>query len=69
MAITEAVNEAIWLDSFIMEIRFTQRVINFHCDSQSALHIVASQIMDNKVKHIGIRFHRYHKQCLKKLLR
>lgn len=49
--------EAIWLDRLVMEMRLTQSVINFYCDSQIVLHLGANQVMDSKVKHIDIKFH------------
>lgn len=57
VAAAEAAKEAIWLNKLIMEMELTQSVINLHCDSQSALHLAANQVMDNRVKHIDIRYH------------
>lgn len=57
VAAAEAAKEAIWLDKLIMEMGLTQGVVNLHCDSQSALHLAANQVMDSRVKHIDIRYH------------
>lgn len=32
-------------------------MVNLHCHSQSALHLVANQIMESRVKHIDIKYH------------
>lgn len=40
-----------------MEMGLTQCVVNLHCDSQSALHLTANQVMDSKLKHIDIMYH------------
>ncbi|OAE30804.1 hypothetical protein AXG93_857s1050 [Marchantia polymorpha subsp. ruderalis] len=53
----EAAKEAIWLDKLIMKMGLTQGMVNLHCDSQSALHLAANQVMDSRVKHIDIRRH------------
>lgn len=57
MIAVEATKEAIWLNRLIMEMRLTQGVINFHYDSQSALHLDVNQVMDSRVKHINIIYH------------
>lgn len=63
VAAVEAAKEAIWLDRLIMEMGLKQGVVNLHCDSQSALHLAANQVMDSRAKHIDIRYH-FIKQAL-----
>lgn len=38
-----------------MELK--EYIINFHCDSQNALHIVAEQMVEIKMKHIESIYH------------
>ena len=45
------------MNRLISEMGLQQEVVNLHCDSQSALHLATNQVMDGKVKHIGIRYH------------
>lgn len=56
-AVAKMAKEVIWLDRLIMEMGLTHGVINLHCDSHSALHLVANQDMDSRVKHINIKYH------------
>ncbi|OAE29640.1 hypothetical protein AXG93_1762s1210 [Marchantia polymorpha subsp. ruderalis] len=57
VAAAEAKKEAFWLDGLIMEMRLKKGVVNIYCDSHSALHLAANQVMDSRVKHIDIRYH------------
>lgn len=58
VAVLEAVKEVIWLDKLMFKMRLKQRVINLHCDSQSALYLASNQMMkNNKIKHIDIMYH------------
>ena len=44
MAITEAVEEAIWLQGLLENLGFAQEHINVYCDSQSAIHLTKTQV-------------------------
>src|SRR5450759_3514292 len=57
IATAEATKEAIWLDRLITEMGLKKDIVNLHCDSQSALHLAANQVMNSRVKHIDIRYH------------
>ena len=57
VAAAEATKEAIWLDRLITEMGLEHGKMTLNCDSQSALHLAANQVMDSRVKHIDIRYH------------
>lgn len=52
---TEATKKIIWLGRLIMEMRLTQSVIIFYCDSENHLHLATNQVMDSIVKYIDIK--------------
>ncbi|KAG8500107.1 hypothetical protein CXB51_003710 [Gossypium anomalum] len=57
MTITEAVKEAIWLQSMVKTLGLVQEHINVYCDSQSAIHLAKNQVYHARTKHIDVRFH------------
>ena len=57
MAVTEAVKEAIWLQSLLEDLGVGQKHITVHCDSQSAIHLAKNQVFHARTKHIDVRYH------------
>ena len=57
MAITEAVNEAIWFQGLLGEFGIDKKYVKLYCDSQSAIHLAKNQIYHAKMKHIDVRYH------------
>ncbi|KAE8661311.1 hypothetical protein F3Y22_tig00113726pilonHSYRG00149 [Hibiscus syriacus] len=57
MAVTEAVNEAIWLQGLLGELGIEQKHIKVHCDSQSTIHLAKNQVYHARTKHIDVRYH------------
>ena len=39
MAITDATNGAIWLESLLEDLGVVQKQVNVYCDSHSAIHL------------------------------
>ena len=56
VAAAEATKEAIWLDRLVTEMGLPHEIVTLHCNSQSALHLAVNQVMNNRVKHIDIRY-------------
>ena len=57
MAITEAVNEAIWLHGLLKELGVGQKQLEVYSDSQSAIHLAKNQVFHARTKHIDVRYH------------
>ncbi|XP_071901088.1 secreted RxLR effector protein 161-like [Coffea arabica] len=65
MAITEAVKESIWLQGLFEDLEVCQKHIDVFCDSQNAIHLVKSQVLHAKMKHIDVCYH-FVREILKK---
>ena len=57
MALTEAINEALWLQGLIEEFGVKQSKIPIYSDTQSVIHLTKNQGYHEKTKHIDIRLH------------
>lgn len=57
MAVTEDVNEAIWLKGLLGEISTYIWWSIIFCDSQSAIHLAKDQMYHERRKHIDVKFH------------
>ncbi|KAE8718014.1 putative LRR receptor-like serine/threonine-protein kinase [Hibiscus syriacus] len=57
MAVSEAVNEAIWLNGLMEDLGVVQSHISLYCDSQSAIHLAKNQVYHSRTKHIDVRYH------------
>lgn len=53
----EAIKEAIWLRGMVTELRYEQKQVGVHCDSQSAICLSKNQVHHEKTKHIDIKLH------------
>jgi len=49
MAVTHASKEAIWLQRLCLGIRFLQKIVRLHCDSQNAIFMVKSLAYHSKM--------------------
>ena len=57
MALSSAVQEALWLKQLIYEISMEKVVIKVHCDNKGAIDIAKNNITSQRSKHIDIRHH------------
>jgi len=57
MALTDAAKEAIWLKGLVNELGFTQKTVNIHCDSQSAIALAKNAVYHERTKHIDVKYH------------
>nr|GEX44355.1 retrovirus-related Pol polyprotein from transposon TNT 1-94 [Tanacetum cinerariifolium] len=57
MALTEAVNEAIWLRGLLEELGVELNTVVVNCDNQGAIHISWNHVFLEKTKHINVRYH------------
>lgn len=57
MAITEVVNEAIWLEGLLQEMGINQDCISIFCDNQSAIQLTKHQVYHERTKHIDVRLY------------
>ena len=58
IAQTHAAKEALWLRSFINEIRDEKdKPVNLYCDNQGAIVLVKDNKFHARTKHIDLRFH------------
>ncbi|GAA0173320.1 hypothetical protein LIER_41501 [Lithospermum erythrorhizon] len=57
VAMTEAVKEMIWLQTFLKELNLEYGSNTLYCDSQSAIYLAKNPIFHARTKHIGLRYH------------
>nr|CAN70013.1 hypothetical protein VITISV_017116 [Vitis vinifera] len=57
MAMTEAVNETIWLKGITKELAMNRGKVVVYCDNQSAIHLAKNQSFHKRSKHIDVRLH------------
>ncbi|KAE8664146.1 Serine-threonine protein kinase [Hibiscus syriacus] len=57
VAVTEAIKEMVWLQSFLEELGKKQENNVLYCDSQSAIHLVKNPSFHSRKKHIQMRYH------------
>nr|GEU83791.1 retrotransposon protein, putative, Ty1-copia subclass [Tanacetum cinerariifolium] len=55
MALTEDVNEAIWLRGLLKDVELNTVVVN--CDNQGAIHLLRNHVFHERTKHINVRYH------------
>ncbi|KAH9770122.1 Integrase catalytic domain-containing protein [Citrus sinensis] len=56
-AASAAVKEALWLKGLISELGISQKVVDIHCDSSSAIYLSRNLAHHKKTKHIDIKLH------------
>ena len=56
-ALTEAVNEAIWLRGLLDELGVGQKQISIYSDSQSAICLAKNLVFHFRTKHIDVHYH------------
>jgi len=57
MAMTETMNEAIWLQGLLDDLGIDQDLLKINCDNMSAIYLAKNQVYHARTKHIDIRFH------------
>ena len=57
MAVTKAMQEAIWMQGLVDDLRIEQKVLEIHCDSQSAIYWATNPAHHTHTKHMDVRFH------------
>ncbi|GJX03559.1 retrotransposon protein, putative, ty1-copia subclass [Tanacetum coccineum] len=57
MALTKAVNEAIWLRGLLEELGVELNTVAVNCDNQGAIHLSHNHIFHERTKHINVRYH------------
>ncbi|PHU06775.1 Alpha-crystallin domain-containing protein 22.3 [Capsicum chinense] len=57
MDITGALKEAIWLKGLFGELSKDLQITTVFCDSQSAIFLMKDQMVQEKTKHIDVRYH------------
>ncbi|KAH9650187.1 hypothetical protein KPL70_026271 [Citrus sinensis] len=56
-AATEAVKEALWLKGMIEELGVSQKTVEVHCDSSSAIYLSKNPTHYERTKHIDVKLH------------
>ncbi|KAH9754884.1 Integrase catalytic domain-containing protein [Citrus sinensis] len=56
-AATEAVKEALWLKGMIEELGISQKTVEVHCDSLSAIYLSKNPAHHERTKHIDVKLH------------
>ncbi|KAH9782190.1 Integrase catalytic domain-containing protein [Citrus sinensis] len=56
-ATTEAVKEALWLKGMIEELGVSQKTVEVHCDSSSAIYLSKNLAHHQRTKHIDVKLH------------
>ena len=54
---TKASTEMIWLQSLLVELRFTRVMNVLHSDNQNAIDLAKNSIFHSNTKHIPLRYH------------
>ena len=57
MAVTQAMQEAIWMQGLLDDLGVEQNFIEVHCDSMSAIYLATNPVHHTRTKHIDIRYH------------
>nr|GEY46752.1 retrovirus-related Pol polyprotein from transposon TNT 1-94 [Tanacetum cinerariifolium] len=57
MALTEAVNEAIWLRGLLEELGVELNTVAVNCDNQGTIHLSRNHAFHERTKHINVRYH------------
>ena len=56
MALTEAVNEVIWLQGLMDDLGIVQGYLRVHCDNMSAIYLAKNQIYHARTKHVDVKY-------------
>jgi len=57
MAMTEAMNEAIWLQVLLDDLGIEQDMLKINCDNMNTIYLTKNQAYHARTKHINFRFH------------
>nr|GFB35595.1 retrovirus-related Pol polyprotein from transposon TNT 1-94 [Tanacetum cinerariifolium] len=57
MALTKAVNEAIWLRGLLKEFGVELNTVAVSCDNQGTIHLSRNHVFHERTKHINVRYH------------
>ena len=57
MALSSAVQEALWLQKLFTDLQMTAKLITIKEDNQGAIALTQNPIAHSRTKHIDIRFH------------
>nr|GEV65296.1 retrovirus-related Pol polyprotein from transposon TNT 1-94 [Tanacetum cinerariifolium] len=57
MALTDAVNEAIWLRGLLKELGVKLNIVAFNCDNQGAIDLSRNHVFHERIKHINVCYH------------
>lgn len=57
IAVTGAINEAIWLQRLLSEINVFKGKSLIYTDSQNALHLCKNLVFHERTKHIEVKYH------------
>nr|GEV25417.1 hypothetical protein [Tanacetum cinerariifolium] len=57
MALTEAMNEVIWLRGLLEELGVELNTVAINCENQDAIHLSWNHVFHKKTKHINVRYH------------
>ncbi|XP_020271638.1 uncharacterized protein LOC109846802 [Asparagus officinalis] len=57
MALTEAMNEALWLQGLLDDLGIVQETIKVNCDSISTIYLAKNQVYHAGTKHVDVRFY------------
>nr|GEY48941.1 retrovirus-related Pol polyprotein from transposon TNT 1-94 [Tanacetum cinerariifolium] len=57
MALTETVNEAIWLSGLLEELGVELNTMTVNCDNQGAIHLSRNHVFHERTNHINVRYH------------
>ncbi|KAL5548154.1 hypothetical protein UlMin_003385 [Ulmus minor] len=57
IAATEAINEAIWLQGLLQELKMWKEKAVVYFDSQSAIHLCKNHVFHERTKHVDVRYH------------
>ena len=60
MALSEAVTEALWLQTWIKEVFQAEIPVKIYCDNQAAILLSKNDTFHQRTKHIDIRYHFIH---------
>nr|GEY58855.1 retrovirus-related Pol polyprotein from transposon TNT 1-94 [Tanacetum cinerariifolium] len=57
MALTEAVNEAVWLRGLLEELGVEINTVAVNCGNQGAIHVSRNHVFHERTKNINVRYH------------
>nr|GEX13340.1 retrovirus-related Pol polyprotein from transposon TNT 1-94 [Tanacetum cinerariifolium] len=57
IALTEAVNEAIWLRGLLENLGVELNTVAINCDNEGAIHLSRNHVFHERTKHINVHYH------------